>query len=169
MPTRLFTSVAFSRAQRYCPRSHIWVKPIGYKRTLLGLTDRGLQDIGDATAVTFDHDDVLVRIEWEALHISDGDELYHTTWANITDTKLVLSPFPSATIAKANEHLSQRIESGIESTDWLVELALDEPCERAFDAAGLLLDVDYQAAIAEQDPGLFEDNGSSSLSYTSYG
>ena len=66
--------------QAFCPRTHTWLQPQG-DIVAVGLTERLCEDVGDATLITplVAPGDVVVpnqelmRIEWTALHISDGD------------------------------------------------------------------------------------------------
>ena len=146
-------------ATRFCPRSHVWVRIMADARCRIGLTGRGLQDVGEATAIEFSSpvghrecsvDAVLFGIDWEAMKISDGDELYHTTWA-------------SGTVASVNEALPVR---DIEEKDWLVELILDGDLQ----SSSLLTESEYLKVVQEQGPGLFGDEDDAArLGYTSYG
>ena len=156
---------------RYCPRSHAWLRIMADARCRIGLTRRGLEDVGEATAIEFSSpvghrecsvDAVLFGIDWEAMKISDGDELYHTTWANITGRKRVYWPV-SGTVASVNEALSV---PNIEEKDWLVELILD--CD--LQSTSLLTESEYLKVVQEQGPGLFGDEDDAArLGYTSYG
>jgi len=140
-------------------------------RCRIGLTRRGLQDVGEATAIEFSSpvghrecsvDAVLFGIDWEAMKISDGDELYHTTWANIAGRKQVYWPV-SGTVASVNEALPVR---DIEEKDWLVELILDGDLQ----SSSLLTESEYLKVVQEQGPGLFGDEDDAArLGYTSYG
>lgn len=180
------TSTGFTR---YCAKSHTWLEHTSNSTCRIGLTRRGLQDIGEATALDFSHSPVgtsrvasesaalLVDIEWEAMRISDGDELYHTTWANVSDHKLIFWPTVSGTVSRVNEALAQRIEEGtgfevgIDDTDWLVEMC-NVVVDEAF-SSSLLNEADYLAAVAAQGPGRFRDDDANDddgrLGYTSYG
>ena len=164
-------SSSSTAATRFCPRSHAWVRIMADARCRIGLTRRGLEDVGEATAIEFSSpvghrecsvDAVLFGIDWEAMKISDGDELYHTTWANITGRKRVYWPV-SGTVASVNEALSV---PNIEEKDWLVELILD--CD--LQSTSLLTESEYLRVVQEQGPGLFGDEDDAArLGYTSYG
>ena len=135
------------------------------------MTLRGLEDVGDVHAVTpavaggetVQSGQALLRIEWAAMKISDGDELYHTTWANVEGELVVVAPFP-CTVAAVNS--PDKIgPAGLDADEWLVELA-DVPCPEA-DAQQLelLTEADY---LAQAGTGLFGESDEA-LSYTAYG
>ena len=103
----------------------------------------------------------LLRIDWEAMRISDGDELYHTTWANVEGSVSVSTPC-AATVALLNS-----TSSAIDG-DWLVELRLDDVS--SLDRSGLLAEADYLEAVRSGAKGLFGGGDSEEeLPYTSYG
>ena len=144
-------------ALRYCSASHLWVQPIesAANRFRIGLTARGMQDVGEITAIKppASAEDV-VAIEWEALRISDGDELYHTTWANVSDTLEVR--WPAAIRGRVAAINSDAHLASLDESSWLVEVELDEP----LDASELLLlsESEYHAAIKD-DEGMFGEGG----------
>ena len=178
---RCFSSAV--TATRFCPTTHTRLRITSDARVFVGLTQRSMQDIGDATALDFSPSPVgtrrkaaaadaaalLCKIEWEAMRISDGDELYHTTWANIHDEALVhWPPSLSGRVQAVNEHLAQRVEEGseVEECDWLVEIAVDDV--RVLEGPELLSECAYMRALEKVEPGLFADKDAT-LSYTSYG
>ena len=134
----------------------------------LGLTLRGLEDVGDVHAVTpavAENETVqsgqeLLRIEWSAMKISDGDELYHTTWANVEGELVVVAPFP-CTVAAVNAPDSIG-PAGLDEAEWLVELAASEADAQQLE---LLSEAEY---LAQAGTGLFGESDEA-LSYTSYG
>ena len=165
---------------RYCPTSHTWVSVAhDGNRCRIGMTNRGLQDIGDATHVSSatvgaagKPSEPLLRIEWEAMKISDGDELYHTTWANISGCKSVPWPPVSATVVAINVDLIHSVEGGSApmETQWLVELALDDVDAVLGSSSPYLDAVAYQKAVALQGVGPFADEDDCDrLAYSSYG
>ena len=151
--------------QVFCPRTHSRLEPQGDGVLAVGLTERLCDDVGDVTLIAplVAPGDVvvagqeLVRIEWTALHISDGDELYHTTWANAEGATTLLAPC-DGTVGKVN---SRMVQSGdVDAADWLVTLetsgALPEYC------------VDEAEYLQRCGTGKFGQS-EESLSYTSYG
>ena len=82
----------------------------------VGLTERGLENIGDITAIEslvegtaasvhnntqkmrtnlhsrVEREAALVQIQWEAHRITTADELYHTQWDTLVDTTTIRSP-----------------------------------------------------------------------------
>ena len=109
----------------YHPLKHIWLRakePVtkettrsSYRILELGLTERGLEDIGDFSKLTFlkqqldvskrnfrevaDNEgscirrgDGLVQIHYDGHSISSADELYHTVWESFSDHMSIISP-----------------------------------------------------------------------------
>jgi glycine cleavage system H lipoate-binding protein len=67
----------------------------------IGLTKRGLDDVGDMTLmrsmISSGNNDVskgdsLLQIEWEGHAITSADELYHTVWESFSGTTNVETP-----------------------------------------------------------------------------
>eukprot|EP00527_Entomoneis_sp_CCMP2396_P007182 CAMPEP_0198144422 /NCGR_PEP_ID=MMETSP1443-20131203/15577_1 /TAXON_ID=186043 /ORGANISM="Entomoneis sp., Strain CCMP2396" /LENGTH=230 /DNA_ID=CAMNT_0043807813 /DNA_START=18 /DNA_END=707 /DNA_ORIENTATION=+ len=93
------------------PSRHIWFRaspPSGSagaaKNALqleIGLTKRGLDDVGDVTLMrsmisssdnNVSKGDSLLQIEWEGHSITSADELYHTVWESVSGTTNVETP-----------------------------------------------------------------------------
>lgn len=154
------------RAARFCLRTHTWVRSIPGQRVQLGFTDRALEDIGDVTEVVpmasvgdaVRPNQALLQVLWEAMRISDGDELYHTTWANVEGDARLLAPCSGTVSAINNDSDGGRLDAA----DWLVELAvLDEtPLWAQL--------VDQEHYLRECGVGKFGE-ADDSLRYTSYG
>jgi hypothetical protein len=86
--------------QLYLPSLHLWYRPIGKAasssafRVEIGLTDRGLQDLGDINTIarmkkvddTVEKGDNLLSMDWDGHFITSADELYHTVWDTISGT-----------------------------------------------------------------------------------
>lgn len=151
--------------QVFCPRTHTRLQPQGANVVAVGLTERLCEDVGDVTLITplvapgdvVVPDQELMRIDWSALHISDGDELYHTTWANVEGATALLAPC-HGTVGKVN---SRMVKSGdVDAVDWLVTLetsgALPADC------------VDEAEYLRSCGTGKFGQS-EEALSYTSYG
>jgi hypothetical protein len=63
----------------------------------LGLTRRGVEDIGDVQSITLGKSQVLrgeelLTVLWEGHNINEADELYHTVWKTIEGVKTIKSP-----------------------------------------------------------------------------
>ena len=174
MARRLLASHAASSA-RYCLRTHTWTRYLpGVQqrgRVQLGLTERGIEDIGDIAAVdalatvgdSVRASQSLLRIEWSAMRISDGDELYHTTWANVEGNHIVGAPC-SGTIAATNWRANWRA-NGLDADEWLVELAVAETVHGSEVLAHL---VDEERYLLSCGVGTFGESDEA-LVYTSYG
>ena len=101
------------------PAQHLWLRANKLSaashayswQVEVGLTQRGLQDIGDISKVMYNQSlsrqshnrktdlgwkaqtgDPLLSIEWECHSISSADELYHTVWESISETTHIKSP-----------------------------------------------------------------------------
>ena len=143
----------------------------GSSSVRIGLTDRALDDIGEVEAIenvaainthVAAYTD-LVRIDWEAMSISDGDELYHTKWANVEGAHTLRSPI-AGTLLEFNDAAlrTSRLGGLLEADDWLVEMAI----EGDESLAHLVGEDEYMAA--QQGAGRF-GSSDESLKYTSYG
>ena len=99
----------------FVPSTHTWLKITKYmtQRQLqfdVGITDRGLDDIGDIISIQFPihfpgdppvqqttwckvkKDQEILNIHWNAHLITKADELYHTIWETIDETTSIKSP-----------------------------------------------------------------------------
>ena len=94
------------------PTRHVWLcvtpklasisVPTKSYEVEIGLTERGLEDIGDMTmmramvpektAIHSGHE--LLQVEWEGHSITSADELYHTVWETFTGITTIKSPVP---------------------------------------------------------------------------
>ena len=158
---------AVRRASRVlcCPKTHTWVQqraPLhapGAVRLRIGLTDRGALDIGDVVLTRplvppnspVTAGSPIMRVQWEGMTISDGDELYHTKWRNVEGHVDLASPC-DATVIEVNSDVQAPL-AGLEDVEggWLVELGL----AGSFDPEGLLSEEEYEAAVG-QEKGLFD-------------
>lgn len=157
----------------YCARTHAWLQPRANNVVRVGLTEHALEDIGEVESVTHlirvgesaESGAELLRIDWEALRISDGDELYHTRWANITGDHTLAAPV-AGTLVAVNDEALQRGHLGgfLESEEWLVELELAAQS----DLSKLLSGDQYEAHASTRGAGKF-GTSSEALTYTSYG
>ena len=61
------------------------------------------------------------------MHISDGDELYHTRWANVEGEHTLSAPCAGTVVAFNSDALRcSRLGGILDEDEWLVELALPE-------------------------------------------
>ncbi len=105
----------------YHPLNHIWLRakePLRKTSTKgassrileLGLTERGLEDIGDVTSLqqsstlsSLKRGDELIQIHFDGHSITSADELYHTVWETFSDHLSIVSPVSGkATENKSN-------------------------------------------------------------------
>jgi hypothetical protein len=66
----------------------------------MGLTKRGVEDIGDVSSILLERDpeeslsegEDLLRINWDCHSITAADELYHTVWETVDGVTKLKSP-----------------------------------------------------------------------------
>lgn len=137
----------------YCARSHTWLRHCG-TRLRIGLTQRGLQDVGDVRHIhaqppgaRVERGGELLRLEWDALTISDADELYHTRWAAVEGETTLASPVAAEVVGT---------RTVVDEAEWLVELRLRAA---ALDTTGLLDEAEYRAQLEQAGEGTFGGDG----------
>ena len=140
----------------YNPLSHIWLRakePLrktvnsSYGRILeIGVTERGLEDVGDITSVRHRRSlldkhgeskrnqngwipvkrgDELLQIHYDGHSISNADELYHTVWETFSDHVSIMSPVDGRTIEiDSNQHAT--FEEGIDEETVLIGIETSE-------------------------------------------
>jgi hypothetical protein len=159
----------------FCLKSHLWVRirelstPRAVLRAEVGWTSRGLEDIGSVVSLDRampDHvqvavGDELLRVEWDGYRISDGDELYHTTWASLNESTVLQSPLSGMLHALHSTGLDLDVNS------CLAELDVEHAGVR--DATWLVEEGAYLEAAAAGPAGMFGAVESERLGYTSYG
>lgn len=130
------SSFILSGQKLFMPSRHVWLRAMkvssssmsmpskvlpvssssdgaGDWRVDVGMTFRGIEDIGDVQKYEFETDivqaansslallprrilsagkDTVLTIHWDAHHITAADELYHTVWETISEQTLVTCP-----------------------------------------------------------------------------
>ena len=145
-------------------RSHLWVNLSRRAKTAviarIGLTERGLQDIGsvsdyrylkersDSTAPPLP----LLELDWDAYKISNADELYHCSWEAVDGTAIIHSPIPGTVVQfnDANIERACRTNVPLSTSDWLVEIAVEE------DVAASLLNASCGSTTDLLDPSAYK-------------
>ena len=169
--SRLSTSASAVAERRYCLRTHTWMEKatngVNGGLVRIGLTRRHQEDIGDVVAITAKAKpgDVvtayasLVQIDWDAFQISDGDELYHTTWANVEGEAMLKAPWYGVIAAVNIPTVS--IAGGADLDSLTIEMeAMELPKH-------LVNEVSY---LEQCGVGRFgSEDAEERLSYTSYG
>mgnify|MGYP001158444036 FL=1 len=140
-------------------RTHTWLKRCGGNIARLGLTARGLEEVGSIDQIiplvnTGDQvtkNTPIVEIDWTAYKISAADELYHCAWANIEGSYTIEGPV-SCTLRSIHHNALSKPQDICEKT-WLVEIELneEEPLPSLLDKKS------YDEHISEIDPGIFAD------------
>jgi hypothetical protein len=141
----------------------------------VGITERGLDDIGDVTSVIQAHafnitnnnnnklqknpsasivaGQDLIRIHWEGYAQTSADELYHTVW----DTIEGVQTFPSP-VSGHIEHIVDNVDQEeVDEETVLVELLCNEVSLQQA-AIGWIEEKEYLDIIQRQSRGKFADS-----------
>lgn len=161
-------------ARMCCPLTHTWVQAVEQEGagTLcrVGLTARALEDIGDVTAAhshaqvggTLSDGGPLLSFDWDSFQISNGDELYHTSWATLSSSTEVATPaaLGGGTVVAARMP-SQRAGAAtvvLDEEKWMLEVHTDAAVSLA--GAGLLEEEAYEQHVREHvGEGIFGEGG----------
>jgi len=161
---------AVRRPRRYVsPAHHVWVRPSPDRlsppgpdgrprppatyRVELGLTARGLRDVGDVTAVRGARPPAPVKsgapllcLDWEGYAVSAADELYHAVWDNAAGSHVVTAPVSGV----LREIRALAPEEGVDEADVLaVVISKKEEMERA--VGGWVSEEEYDKIVAEEE------------------
>jgi glycine cleavage system H lipoate-binding protein len=128
----------------------------------IGLTSRGLEDIGDVLTVTeicskgsiVEAGSPILKLDWDGHLITSADELYHTVWETIEGETVIHSPL-QGTVEFIETH------PGIEEEDVLVSIStVHDSLQRAI--ANLMDEEEYNEHVRTlssgtfgRDPGLY--------------
>ena len=139
--------------------SHTWLQWCGGNIARLGLTSRGLEDIGSINYIIpivkprdlIRRNTPFIEIGWTAYQISAADELYHTTWNNIEGSYAIKCPI-LCTLRRLHADAICNPE-GICDKTWLAEVELnnEEPLTCLLDRNS------YNDHISEIGRGLFAE------------
>jgi len=139
--------------------SHTWLQHCSGNIARIGITSRGLEEIGSIDYITSfvkPGDSIMpnipfIEIGWTAYRISTADELYHTTWENIEGSYTIKGPV-FCTLRTLHHDVLLNPEDICNKT-WLVEIELNEE-----ESLPSLLDrKSYNEHISEISRGLFAE------------
>ena len=173
----------------FCLRTHTWMRlhkmvatgglvaPRAAWRAEIGLTSRGLEDVGAIweyvrlaeTGTAVRAGAPLLKLDWDGHRISDGDELYHTTWSSIEGSTTLVAPV-EGTLLSLHDVPCGGTAPSLEHGAVLAEICVDKPTLNA--AVGLVNEEAYLRAVAAEGPGMFgsaQGDDKDRLGYTSYG
>jgi hypothetical protein len=164
----------------FSPFDHLWVSlqrdaavgggltsPRAAWKLHVGVTKRGFDEIGTMTGLEalakpgapIAVGEPLLRILWEGHKISDGDELYHTTWENTEGEFVVNSPV-AGTLVELHQGASDTptwtSSLDVDAADWLAVLHVDRP---ALQSAQLVDAAAYDTHVRSLGPGTFSEEG----------
>ncbi|KAL1510863.1 hypothetical protein AB1Y20_005695 [Prymnesium parvum] len=167
----------------FCSRQHLWVRlhrtaisgglvaPRAAWRAEIGLTARGLQDVGTVHAWKCVREvggavsaaEPLIHIDWDGQQISDGDELYHTTWNTVEGRTTLRAPMDGVLLFLHDG------SGPIDPQTRLAELRVDKPGLNG--AKGLMNEEAYMRAVEGLSPGMFggEEDNTGGPKYSRYG
>lgn len=135
---------------------HPWIVEIG-------LSARGVADIGDVTAVApasnpkkqgswfVQAGEKLVAIDWEAHKITSADELYHTVWDTVSEQTLL--PTPISGVVEQIVCFDPVVEDLDEDTV-VVQMRADDEALTTTDK-GMMEEDDYNQYVTTLPPGKF--------------
>lgn len=147
------------------PSQHIWIRARdtfvcskGNKSHVLdlGLTRRGVEDIGDVQSIVLVKPEVrqgddLLRVNWEGHNITAADELYHTMWETVEESITIKSPI-TGTVQETDID-----NPWIDSDDYLLSIEASE--HSVFSAFSTLVDEEsYDKIVRKLPPGRFEES-----------
>eukprot|EP00536_Pseudo-nitzschia_multiseries_P007691 jgi/Psemu1/196183/e_gw1.183.103.1 len=163
----------------YHPLNHLWLRakdPLTKNAVVrqqssrllleMGITERGLEDIGDITSVRWlaarsevRRGDELLQIHFDGHSITGADELYHTVWETFSDHVSIRSPV-SGTIHHGRRNSDEVLESfeldGIDDSTVLMEItASNEEWERARRHNSFVTELEYLKIINQKPRGAF--------------
>jgi len=163
----------------FLPNCHLWYRPVvideltssrskmrGIAGNIvlidIGITKRGLDDIGDITKILPQCDPTgtlikqgqeLVKIEWDAHVITTADELYHAVWENVNGVFSISSAVDGILAATIPSSVTY-----IDDTDVMATIATSkESITLAIQQHNLVDESTYHRMISRQSPGQFQD------------
>jgi hypothetical protein len=151
------------------PVQHLWLRatPLIQSGTThqsysleIGLTQRGLDDIGDLTlmkplvsrAAAIHPGHKLLNLEWEGHSITSADELYHTVWESFSGVTTIESPVSG--FVEEVEHSSNMY---LDDDTILVKLTTTELELKAAKKSLLVKEPEYLRGLGCTPPGKFAD------------
>lgn len=169
--------MSFAAGRRlFHPSAHLWLRATKEAAKIastrhpwmveIGLSERGLADIGDITSLTAVQvqkersgwfaraGDKLVVIDWDAHSITSADELYHTVWETFSEQTVVCAPI--AGVVDEVNTISPLVEDLDEDTV-LVRMRTDAE-SLSQSSKHMLEHDDYTNLVAKIPPGRFESD-----------
>jgi len=170
----LASNILQRASKRYfAPAQHLWYRTVQKDkvtwRVQIGMTNKGLENIGDVTAVELVKDDLrkawmasknatvkageeLVTLQWEGYTQTTADELYHTVWESVEGTEAITSPVTGEIVHTVNIEN----EGEIDEETVLVDIActatdLDQAASHWVD------EMEYEKTLRSATPGKFSD------------
>ena len=170
----LASNILQKASKRYfAPAQHLWYRAVQKEKAAwsvqVGITNRGLQNIGDVTAVEIVKEDLqkswirgnmakiqageeLVSLQWEGYSRTAADELYHTVWESVEGTEIIRSPVTGRIL----QTVDVEEEGEIDDETVLAEIACTE-VELGKAARRWIEEVEYDAFLQKTPPGKFAE------------
>ena len=114
----------------FCTNSHVWLKSVAPFRYLIGLSARGLEEVGAVKKYQVHHEsstdvqkgDTLLTFDWEGYKRTEADELYHAVWDSTCGSYQFKSPLAGAIV----EYNYSELNNNPNEEDWLVEIDIEQ-------------------------------------------
>lgn len=137
----------------------------------VGITSRGLEDIGDINTITSSNSniglnkkinagDYVIDIEWDGHVRSESDELYHASWETFTKETAILSPV-SGTIRNMNIVERPSIHTVLDDDTTLFSVEVDDDTYQALSLKFINEEM-YKKALQNLPRGIFHDDNDDS-------
>ena len=155
LPSRLF-----------CKLTHTWLRlvptpPSSSSPSLLtyrfGPTFHNLRQVGDVSSFSnvpavgspVPAGAPAITLEWDSFEISDGDELYHTTWRNVEGrTSLFLPPhLGEVNLAATVARIAQNPSGEVHDETWMLEVEVE--ADREAVEGGMVEEGEYEKFAAK--------------------
>lgn len=128
---------------------HVWCRPTAAGSVQFGLTERGLDDVGDVTSVQLS-DSRILQLDWEGYTQTSADELYHTVWESVEGTLEVEAPVVGSVV----NLVDLETEGEIDAESVLGEVLCSE--DSLLEASNDWIPVrDYEETMLRAPNGLF--------------
>jgi hypothetical protein len=166
------STVAKQALRMFHPSRHLWIdtvsKTLSHRHLQIGLTERGLEDIGDVTSIqcliekgrSVTRGQELLQIHYEGHSITSADELYHTVWETFDDYVTIESPLSGTTEEECGKSqiLNNLDEEEIDSDTILVTLTVpEEEWKRGCQEQQLVDEQQYMRLIRSMTRGKFAE------------
>ena len=153
----------------FSTRTLTWISRTSPTRVLIGLTQRGLDNLGSIKKIEYNippptsptsitntvvarEQNPLLTFHWEGYKTTFADELYHAVWDSVEGTHSLASPLTGSLI----EYNDEKELYCLEANDWIYSLELEERNSEEF--LQLVDEHTYKKYVSNLEPGLFYED-----------